>query len=164
MDLSKIVSIIHNVMYILINNYGFIFSKNTLIDKLYIITYFGTPLSWLFFKDECWISYLLNKYENPNYVLGSNTDSKDIIAFYGNKQRYYIFFNINHFLRWFSFIIINNRTTNISYNFVIPTFLLYSLYNYDITYNINYRKVVYPYFQIILAFHLIYTIFQTIKL
>ena len=160
--IHKYFGIIHLYGMIFENIYGFIIGKNIVLDKLYIISFVSIPFSWIICKDECIISYIIKKVENNNYILGNEPENvKDISHLFTNEKQYLIFYNVNNFLRIFSVIIVNKRTTNINYVILIPTCLLYLCYNYDITYKLNYRKLLYPYFQMILCFYF-FTIFYKI--
>lgn len=160
----KYIGIFHLCGMIIENIYGFIIWKNILFDKLYIISFVSIPLSWVICKDECIISYMMKKIENPNYVLGSEPENvKDISNLFANEYQYMIFYNVNTLLRICSVIIVNKRTAHVSYMNFIPTCMLYLYYNYDITYKLNYRKKLYPYFQIILCFCLFATLYKTIS-
>ena len=156
---SNYVGIIHVYGMIIENIYGFIphffISNIRFFDKLYILSFVFIPLSWIVCKDECIISYISKKVENPNYQLGSEPENvKDIIDLFYTKELYSIFYHTNHILRISSLIIVNNRTTHISYYIFTPTFVLYTIYVYDIIYKLNYRKQLYPYFQILLCIYL----------
>jgi len=119
-------------------------------------------LSWILFKDECIVSYIIKKIQNSKYILGSEPDNvEDISSLFKNQRQYLLFFNANVFLRLGSVLIVNRRTTHIDIFVLYPMFLLYVFYNYDITYRLNYRKLVYPYFQITFAFYLISAIYET---
>jgi hypothetical protein len=155
MNYNKYVGIIHLCGMIIENIYGFLILNNIFFDKLYIISFVSIPFSWILCKDECIISYIIKKIENKNYILGNEPENvKDISDLFVNKQQYLIFYNINTLLRICSVFIVNKRTTHISYKFLIPTIILYSYYNYDITYKINYRKKVYPYIQLVFCGYL----------
>lgn len=57
---------------------GVILSSLPIIEKsdrsfdIFILTYSLSPISWMLCKNECIISYLVKKYKNPKYILGSN--------------------------------------------------------------------------------------------
>jgi len=158
----KYVGVIHLCGMIIENIYGFIIGKNTLFDKLYIISFVSIPLSWLLCKDECIISYAMKKLENHNYKLGDEPENvKDISDLFSNEYQYFIFYNINTLLRILSVFIVNKRSTNIDNFIFIPACVLYLIYNFDISYKLNYRKKLFPYFQIILFFYL-FTVFYNI--
>jgi hypothetical protein len=98
------------------NIYGFIIPKYILFDKLYLISFVFIQFSWLLCKDECIISYLIKKYKNKNYLLGSEPENiEDIIIIFPNKNVYYFFYNANHLLHICSLLIVNNRTIHIPY-------------------------------------------------
>lgn len=160
---TRIIGILHLCGMIIENIYGFVFVKTDYLDKLYIISFISIPFSWIICKDECIISYITKKMENPNYILGNDPGNvKDISDLFLNGQHYLFFYNINLILRISSVIIVNNRTTNIDYSICLPTYILYLLYNYNITYKLNYVKVLYPFFQIILCVYLFTIFYKTI--
>ena len=156
---SNYVGIIHVCGMIIENIYGFIpnffISNIHFFDKMYIMSFVFIPLSWIMCKDECIISYVCKKVENPHYQLGSEPENvKDIIDLFYTKELYSIFHHTNHILRISSIIIVNNRTTHISYYIFTPTLVLYTIYVYNIVYKLNCRKQLYPYFQILLCIYL----------
>ena len=158
------IGILHLYGMIIQNLYGFIIPKNILFDKLYIINFASIALSWIICKDECIISYIVKKIENPQYNLGDDPENvKDILDLFTNYYQYRFFYNQHILLRLFSLLIVNNRTTKINYFIFIPTCILTLYYNYDITCNLNYRKELYPYFQITLSTYLLITIYKTIN-
>jgi hypothetical protein len=163
-NISKYIGITHLCGMIIENIYGFIMKKNILFDKFYIISFVSIPFSWVICKDECIISYIIKKLENKNYILGNEPDnSKDISDLFINNKQYRIFNNINILTRICSVIIVNERTTNVNYEIIVPTCILYLCYNLDIMYKLNYRKKIYPYFHIILFFYLFTTFYKTIR-
>jgi hypothetical protein len=150
--ISKLIGIIHLLAMVVSNIYGFIFNKNLFFDKLYIISFLLIPFSWIIFNDECFISYLIKKLNNPNYILGTKPhDIQDITDLFTNKNYYMIFYNINNILRVLSVIIVCTRSFYINQYLLISTLILYLYYNYDITLEINSRKHIYPYFHIIFS-------------
>ena len=89
---------------IFLSIYGFFKKFSNQLDKLYLIIFIIIPLSWVFFKNECIISYYIKKYNNPEYILGSQPNNiDDITELFPNKLSYEIFFHINHILRIISF-------------------------------------------------------------
>jgi len=156
LNISKYIGLLHLSGMIIESIYGFIFVKHVMFDKLYMISFTFIPFSWIVCNDECIISYLIKKNENPRYRLGDEPENvEDISNFFTNKPQYILFNNINYFLRLFSVIIVNHRTTKISYDILIPTVIFYSFYIYDISYKLNYRKKMHPYFQIIFCLYLL---------
>ena len=163
LNISKYIGIYHLCGMIIQNVYGLITVKNELLDKIYIISFVSIPFSWVICKNECIISYIAKKLENPNYVLGTEPENvKDIMNLFTDKHDYLIFYDFNMLLRLCSVIIVNIRTTNINNSIIIPTYILYLYYNYDILYKLNYTNTIYPYFHIVFCAYL-YTIFyQTV--
>ena len=74
-NISKYVGVIHLCGMIIENIYGFLFAKHVLCDKLYAVSFVFIPFSWVVCKDECIISYLIKKYENPHYILGTEPET-----------------------------------------------------------------------------------------
>jgi hypothetical protein len=156
MNYNKYIGMVHFCGMIMEDIYGFIIKKTIIFDKLYIFSFVAIPLSWIIFNDECIISYIIKKLENNNYRLGEEPENvNDISNLFVNEKQYLIFYHINNLLRIFSVIIVNKRTTYISYTILIPTCILYLYYTYDITYKLNYRKLLYPYFQIYFCCYLL---------
>ena len=105
----------------------------------------------------------MKKVENNNYILGNNPENtKDVTNLFAKEHYYFIFYNVNNLLRIFSVLVVNTRTTHINNVIMIPTCLLFLSYNYDITYKLNYRKLFYPYFQMILCFYFFTILYKTI--
>jgi len=162
--IKRIIGIIHILGIIIVGLYGLLPYKNKLLDKMYMINFAIIPLSWIIFKDECLVSYLTKKLKNKNYRLGEDpNDVSDISDFFNNENEYKIFNNVKNILRIYSIIIINNRTTKIDNKIIIPALILYLIYTYDISCNLNYRKKFYPYFQIILSYYLLLLMYKTIN-
>ena len=162
LNISNFFGSIHLCGMMIQNLYGFFIFKHTAMDKLYVISFLIVPLSWILFKDECIVSYMIKKIQNSKYILGSEPDNvEDISSLFANQRQYLLFFNANVFLRVGSVLIVNRRTTHVDIFVLYPMFLLYVFYNYDITYRLNYRKLVYPYFQITFTFYLISAIYET---
>jgi hypothetical protein len=163
MKWNTYIGIFHLCGMIIENIYGFIIQKDILFDKLYIISFVSIPFSWLLCNDECIISYIIKKYENPKYILGNEPENvKDISDLFTNETQYIYFYNVNTLLRIWSVIIVNNRTTNITHFILMPTCILFLCYILDIEYKMNYRKKLYPYFQIVFCMYLVTTFYKTI--
>jgi len=157
----QLIGILHIGGMVLQSIYGILFQKNT-FDILYLQSFLCISISWLVFKDECIISYLMKKYENPKYVLGSEPENITDIIEILPEPIYYVFFYINHYLRMISVLVVNNRTTTISYYICIPSILMYTFYVYDIHYKMQIRKHAYPYFQIVFFIYLCIFLWKTI--
>ena len=70
-----IIHLLHVILSLLLVNYPFIIRKNNICDLIYIISLFILLYSYIILKGECFISYAIHKFENPNYVLGSDLSS-----------------------------------------------------------------------------------------
>jgi len=162
-NIHKYVGLIHLCGMIIEDVYGFIIQKNVFFDKLYMISFVSIPFSWILCKDECVISYVMKKLENEQYILGNEPDNvNDIRNLFVNEKQYLIFYHINNLLRVFSVVVVNNRTTHINHIILVPTFVLYLCYTYDITYKLHYNKKFYPYFQICFCMYLFSVLYTTV--
>jgi hypothetical protein len=112
------------------------------LDKIYLLQNIAIPISWILCKDECILSYIIKKRENPDYILGSEPyNVKDITDLFPENPVYYqLFHHINHMVRIGSLIIVNHRASFVSTSIWYPFLSVYTLYIYDITYQTNYRK------------------------
>jgi len=162
---KKIIGYLHLILGIIKYTYGYIFSSILLFDSIYLIIFSLIPLSWIFCKGECIISYFVKKYENSNYKLGDKPfHHKDIYDLFSNKIVYIFFSNITTFIYIGSLIIVNNRTNIIPKYIFYITILLLLLYIYDMDlYKSYYSNLYFPYFQIIVTIMLLYIIFNCIK-
>ena len=87
-----LIGVIHISGVIIRNLYGFVLPCRPILDYLYILAFYGIPLSWLLCRGECVISYLAKKIKNPNYVLGSESDNhSDLVDLFPNKSCYHLF-------------------------------------------------------------------------
>ena len=92
LNLTTIIGVFHILGVIFRNMYGFIVPSLSILDYLYLFSYYGIPLSWLLCRGECVISYIAKKIKNPNYQLGSDSDNhSDLVELFPNKQCYHIF-------------------------------------------------------------------------
>ena len=141
--ISNLFGRIHLVGMILQSIYGFFPFMVDYMDHIYLIHSICLPVSWILCKDECILSYIIKKRENPKYILGSEPQNvKDIIDLFPSTYTYYWFYHINHIVRIGSLIIVNNRTSFLSAYIWYPFLSIYTLYIYDITFQTNYRKQV----------------------
>jgi hypothetical protein len=121
---------IHLAGMVLQSIYGYFPST---IDPIYLIHSFCLPMSWIFCKDECILSYIMKKRENPNYILGSEPENvKDIIELFPENPIYYrIFYHSNHMVRMISLVIVNERSVHIPNAIFYTNLCFYSLYVYN---------------------------------
>ena len=162
MELTTFLGVLHLGCMVLENMYGFIFPKHFIFDKLYIFSFVLITFSWLVFKDECIFSYLMKKHANPDYILGSDPGNvEDISNLFYTKELYNFYYHTNHLVRFYSLLIVNNRDKKILHTIWIPTFILYTIYVYDIFYNFHLRITLFPYLQFALGYY-VCTIFFTI--
>jgi hypothetical protein len=136
--MNNIVGLFHLQGMILQSVYGLVSWRQTIGDKIYMTSFLLIPLSWILCKDECIISYLVKKMENPRYVIGERPyDTQDIIDIVG-RDNYNVFFHLNHIVRMISVLRVNERTIKIEPIYLFPTLVLYTIYSYNIHYQYNY--------------------------
>jgi hypothetical protein len=151
MDFSKIVGILHLFSAIIKYTYGYIFPKTRLFDALYFILFAMLPLAWMFFKGECIISYIVKKYETPNYIMGSKpNDHKDLYELFYNKKWYDIYSNIATLVYLGSLILVQYRSRIIPSNIFYPAL---GIFTYCSLYTEQTMKY-YPYLQMIFSLFL----------
>lgn len=132
-SIQQSVGILHLSAMVTENIYGFIFSKTFGYDSAYMTLFLSVPLSWVACKNECLISYLVKKHENPQYRMGSiPEDCNDLVCLFPSPQSYYFFYIVNHGLRMVSVILVNHRSTHLPQMILIPTLVIYTLYVYGI--------------------------------
>jgi hypothetical protein len=123
-----IIHLLHVVFSILLVNYPFIIRKNNLYDLIYIISLFILLYSYIILKGECFISYVIHKFENPNYVLGSDLSS--VIQHYSHIFKnetlaQYVIFYILIMLVISSFLVLKRQDfININYIYLFSLLLL----------------------------------------
>lgn len=74
------INLFHVILTLLIVNYPFIIKTNYYYDFVYILLMFSLLYSYILLKGECFISYFVKKYKNPNYVAGTNVSVTDEYA------------------------------------------------------------------------------------
>ena len=164
-------SIFHIILIILLLSYPYIFYKNYLYDSIYLFLFISGKLSWIFCKDECYISYLFKKIENDQYELGDNsTELLDIVNMHDNK---YIKILMNILVILFpilyaiNIIVINFRSkiiSNVLLYIMLIFYLIYLYYIHFIKKNINDKNNKYIFlinsFKIIYVLILFYIIYN----
>lgn len=73
---TVVIGIVHHLLVIYQASYIFLFKK-TKLDYIYIFIFILINLHWVIFKGECIISYLHKKYDNVQYILGSEPMKMD---------------------------------------------------------------------------------------
>ena len=90
-------SILHILIFIFTSFYVFIFPKNN-FDFIYLFYSFTVILSWTLLNGECYITYLIKKIQDPNYVPGKNVMN--------NEDLYILPFPKNVINMWIDFIMV----------------------------------------------------------
>ena len=154
--MTYIFNILHLMGAIAKNTYGFFSRPVLLYDSFYLFFFTGVPLSWLVCKGECVFSYLYKKYENPQYILGSDSHNySDLAQLFPNKSAYKIYSHISAMAMLGSFILVNNRTRIIPLDIFIPLSAFLAFYLWDIELFSGYHiDLFYPGFHVILGYYL----------
>jgi len=136
----------------LMKNIHIIIYPSTFFEKsIFVTLYAMTPISWILCKDECLVSYCIKKLNNPQYVLGDEPHNyKDMEDIFVNLQLYDALFHVNTLLQTVSLFIIKQKHENINSPIFYIALITKLIYIYDIKYNRNIRKILYPWFQIIM--------------
>ena len=160
MDLY-IIHFIHVVLSLILVNYPFLVKKNTLYDFIYIVLFFILLYSYIILKGECFISYAIKKYEDPNYVMGSNLSVLyDYSYIFKNRTiASYVIFYIIITLFISSFIVLKR------YNFInIRYIYLFSilLFIYFFLLKMNTQTILNFYFNIIFMIYISFLLYRVL--
>jgi hypothetical protein len=125
--MKNIIGMGHLLFAILISIYAFVIEKNW-FDKYYIIYNYLVFISWTFFDGECFLTYLIKKWEDPNYVAGSDsTDLTDMNSQF-DKKSFRAFLDIFVVLNILSLFLVNRRNNYIPLSLNIMLVITYFLY------------------------------------
>ena len=150
-SLNIIVGILHFGCAMVKNAYFIVYPSNFLEETIFITLYALTPISWILCKDECLVSYIIKKLNNPQYSLGDEPNNyKDMLDVCFNEYIFNISFHMNTILQIISLFVIKHRYENINTRMFYTSLVTKLIYIYDIKYNTSIRKILYPWFQIIM--------------
>jgi len=128
--LTHSIGIGHLIFAILISIYALIFKKNWW-DKIYIIYNYLVFISWTYFNGECYITYVIKKMEDPNYVAGTeSTDLTDMNSQF-DKKSFRTFLDIFVVLNIVSIFLVNQRNgyLPLSLNIILViTYFVYAIF------------------------------------
>ena len=140
--MERTIGIIHLGGMIFESIYGFLPGIHSCLNnKIYLTALLALPFSWILCKGECYISYLMKKMKNPDYILGHEAENvQDIIAIFPSYETYASFYHVNHCIRILSLL----STYYSTFLHIDPIFLanlgLYTFYVYDIFYGTEIQK------------------------
>jgi hypothetical protein len=159
---DELIGILHIISSFILSLY-FLW-RTTTFDHIYIMYLLLLNLSWILFKDECFVSYIFKKGKDNNYELGdSPQDIKDYETILG-KEKTYIFV---YFLRIMTILnvsyIIYLGSFNITYSVLVFLFVLsyifyISIFDKKHTYSEKQNKFIRKYHTLITSLTLIYSI------
>jgi hypothetical protein len=128
--LTNVVGIGHLIFAILISIYAFATKKNG-FDKFYLIYNYLVFISWTFFDGECYVTYVIKKMEDPNYVAGSeSTDLTDMNSQF-DKKSFRAFLDIFVVLNILSIFLVNRRNGYLPMSLnilLVITYFIYALF------------------------------------
>ena len=151
----------HVVLSLILVNYPFLVKKNTLYDFIYIILFFILICSYIILKGECFISFAIKKYEDPNYIVGSNLSVlRDYSYIFKNTTfASYVIFYIIITLFISSFIVLKRYNfINIRYIYLF-TFLLFI---YFISLKMKTQSLINFYFNIIFMIYITFLLYRVL--
>jgi hypothetical protein len=160
---TNIAGIVHLVGLFTMYSLPILF-RNKISYTLFILVYTLTPISWMLCKDECFISYFVKKFNNPEYKLGDSPDDyNDIIELVNDKYRLEIVYTAMTTVELISLFIVQQSTPKINPLIFFIVAVLRTLYGYDISWKMNIRKDGYPYIQGITMFSFLLLLYQYFK-
>ena len=134
---KEIFSYLHIICPFIISTY--LFWRADTFDIFYVYYFITLNISWLLFKDECLISYIYKKINDPSYVLGASTNVDDFEYILGKNIsdkiiNYYIpFMYVLNFL----VIIYLGKLENSVKIFMLLSVISYCIYIYSLKSNMN---------------------------
>lgn len=156
---TNITGIIHLIGLFTMYSLPILF-RNKISYTLFILVYILTPISWMLCKDECFISYVVKKINNPEYKLGDSPDDyNDIIELVNDKARLEIVYTAMTTVELISLFIVQQSTPSINPFLFLVVAILRTLYGYDISWKMNIRK----YIQGITLFSFLLFLYQYFK-
>jgi hypothetical protein len=133
--------------------WGVVSYTNYIMDNLYIAFFAATPLSWILFRDECVISYLAKKYDNPMYILGSEPENAaDMRVFFSDSHRYKLFIRLNTAFFVYSILAVNNRSVYVPDMVIVTAIGWYVFYCFYIEQKNKYREQFRPWYKIVMFY------------
>jgi len=122
-----IINFFHVLASLLLVNYPLLIYKNSFYDYIYIILLFLLLYSYVILKGECFVSYAIKKYRDPNYIAGSNLSVVNEYASIFNSEEvanYIIIYILLTFIIT-SFIVLNRHNfINIHYIYIFTLVLV----------------------------------------
>jgi len=156
-NLLNYIGNIHLLLACIKYTYGY-YSIASTFDSFYLIIFALIPLSWIFYKGECIISYIKKKQEDNNYQMGDQPfDHTDVSNLFKNNNIIYnLYSDISTCVYIGSLIIVNNRSQLISNYLLYIAIILLLIYMMDKNLRLNIQ------FQIFLSIILLSIIYNVI--
>jgi hypothetical protein len=150
-----IIHLTHVFLSLILVNYPFLVRKNTFYDFIYIILLLILLYSYIILKGECFISYFIKKYEDPNYVAGTNVSVlNDYTYVFKNTTiaSYVIFYILITFIIS-SFIVLKRYNfINIQYIYLFTSLLFIYLFIVKLNLHSNYIYYYNLFFMLYISF------------
>ena len=143
--ITKFITFIH--LLIILLNISYVFcTKNKKYDYIFLLYTYFLILHWMFFNNECIISYVYKKMQNNDYEAGSdlnNNNNDDLYNIFGEYK-----FNI---LTFFHLLFMINiymvaRRNNIKQYLIFIFILIFNAYSLNLVITINYKNTNFQFF------------------
>ena len=143
--ITKFITFIH--LLIILLNISYVFcTKNKKYDYIFLLYTYFLILHWMFFNNECIISYVYKKMQNNDYEAGTdlnNNNNDDLYNIFGEYK-----FNI---LTFFHLLFMINiymvaRRNNIKQYLIFIFILIFNAYSLNLVITINYKNTNFQFF------------------
>ena len=156
-----VIHFIHVVLSLILVNYPFLVKKNAFYDFIYIVLLFILLYSYIILKGECFVSYAIKKYNDPNYILGSDLSVLNDYSyvFKSITIAHYVIFYIIITLLISSFIVLTR------YNFInIRYIYLFTilLFIYFVLIKIKTNTIIKLYFNIFFMIYITFLLYRVL--
>lgn len=135
--LQVIIAYVHLLLSIIVCAYC-LWRKDA-YDKYYILYFVLLNLSWLLFNDECLISFIFKKIQNPGYSLGDTNDIKDVVLILGKPISQLLLDYVIPFMYIINIlcIVYFGKVNEVVKNLLVAGIISYSLYTYALKAHFN---------------------------
>lgn len=164
-----LIGLFHLLFAFFLSIYGFISTKNW-FDKFYIYYNYLVLISWTFFNGECFITYMIKKYENPKYIAGTDSTDLSDMSYFIDKNIFSFLLILFIILNTFSIFLVNRRNNYISLYLSITVLIVHNIYvlflrkmmNSKLYYQLGLDKI-FEWFQLFTRLFFIYVLILTIS-
>ena len=135
--LQLIIAYGHLIMSVLIC--GYCLWRKDAYDKYYVMYFILLNLSWLIFNDECLISFIFKKLQDPGYSLGDTSDIKDVVVILGKPISQILLDYVIPLMYVINILCVVSfgKINELVKNLLVAGIISYCFYTYAIKANIN---------------------------